>query len=91
MVTRTLERAWEAALAAQQQLQTEHARFIARQPRRLEPEEQAAIRRLAADIPAVWRAPTTTRADRQAIARLMLEQVTITEMDPIGETIGVAG
>ena len=29
LVTRTLERAWEAALAAQQQLQTEHARFTA--------------------------------------------------------------
>ena len=81
LVTRTLERAWEAALAAQQQLQTEHARFTAQQPRRLEPEEQAAIRRLAADIPAVWRAPTTTMADRQAIARLMLEQVTITVLE----------
>ena len=41
-------------------------------------DEQTAIRRLAEDIPALWTAPTTTAADRQAIARLMLERVVIT-------------
>ena len=35
------------------------------------------VRRLASDIPALWRAPTTTARDRQAIARLMLERVVI--------------
>lgn len=81
LVTRTLERAWEAALAAQQRLQTEHARFTICQPRRLTPEDLAAIRHLAEDIPAVWRAPTTTMADRQAIVRLMLDKVVLTVID----------
>jgi len=44
----------------------------------LTPDEQVAIRRLAEDIPTLWTAPTTTAADRQAIARLMLERVVIT-------------
>jgi hypothetical protein len=33
---------------------------------------------LSEDLPALWHAPTTTPEDRQAVARLLLEQVTIT-------------
>src|SRR6201995_168660 len=77
LVARTLERDWEAALAAEQALQVEHARELARQPARLQAGEIAAIRRLAEDVPALWHAPTTTPTDRQMIARLMLEQVAV--------------
>jgi excisionase family DNA binding protein len=77
LVARTLERDWEAALAAEQALQVEHARELARQPARLQAAEIAAIRRLAEDVPALWHAPTTTPTDRQMIARLMLEQVAV--------------
>jgi hypothetical protein len=72
-----MERAWEAALAQEQALRREHERDLARQPPRLSEGEQATIRRLAEDVPALWRAPSTTAADRQASARLMLDQVTI--------------
>ena len=41
-------------------------------------DERAAIKHLASDIPALWTAPTTAAADRQAIARLMLERVVVT-------------
>jgi DNA invertase Pin-like site-specific DNA recombinase len=77
LVARTLERDWEAALAQEQALRREHERDLARQPPRLSEAEQATIRRLAEDVPALWRSPSTTAADRQAIARLMLDQVTI--------------
>ncbi|WP_250265999.1 recombinase zinc beta ribbon domain-containing protein, partial [Rhodovastum atsumiense] len=77
LVARTLERDWEAALAAEQALQAEHARELARQPTRLDAAEMEAIRRLAADVPALWHASTTTPADRQMIARLMLERVAV--------------
>lgn len=40
-------------------------------------DERAAIERLASDIPTLWTAPTTTAADRQAIARLMLDRVVV--------------
>jgi len=77
LVARTLERDWEAALAAEQALQVEHARELARQPARLQAAEIAAIRCLAENVPALWHAPTTTSTDRQMIARLMLEQVAV--------------
>ena len=78
LVARTLEQHWEEALSAELRLKADYDRFLADQPRSLTPDEQAAIRRLAKDIPALWTAPTTTAADRQAIARLMLERVVIT-------------
>ena len=40
--------------------------------------EREAIRRLASDIPALWRAPTTTNADRQTIVRQLVERVIVT-------------
>jgi len=40
-------------------------------------DERVAIQRLASDIPALWAAPTTTAADRQAIARLVLDRVVV--------------
>ncbi|WP_284347523.1 zinc ribbon domain-containing protein [Rhodovastum atsumiense] len=77
LVARTLERDWETALAAEQALQAEHDRELARQPARLQATEMEAIRHLAEDVPALWRAPTATAADRQMITRLMLEQVAV--------------
>jgi DNA invertase Pin-like site-specific DNA recombinase len=87
LVARTLERQWEAALAAEQRLAAEHERFCSRQPIPLTLEERQAIARLAEDVPALWNAATTTAADRQAMARLMLERVVVTVE---GETERVA-
>jgi hypothetical protein len=77
LVARNLERQWEAALQAEVQLRAEYARFEAQQPAMLGDGERQAIRRLAADIPALWHAPTTTAADRQAIIRQLVERVVI--------------
>ena len=78
LVARTLERQWEEALQAEVQLQAEYARLQAQQPATLGDAECQAIRRLAADIPALWHAPTTTAADRQAIIRQLIERVVVT-------------
>ena len=78
LVARTLERQWEAALQAEVQLQTEYSRFEAQHPATLGDSERQAIRQLAADIPALWHAPTTTAADRQAIIRQLVERVVVT-------------
>ena len=77
LVARQLERAWEETLAAQQQLDEAYRRFSGEQPRLVSPAEQATIRRLAADLPALWDAPTTTDADREAIIRQVVERVTV--------------
>jgi DNA invertase Pin-like site-specific DNA recombinase len=77
LVARTLERAWEAQLAAQLQLDEEYRRFLSQQPRTLTLQERDAIRRLAADIPALWDAPTTTPADRKEIVRQVVERIVV--------------
>jgi excisionase family DNA binding protein len=77
LVARTLEQRWEAALAAEAGLREEHARFLAREPAHLTVADREAIRGLAEDIPALWRATTTTAAERKEIVRLLLERVEI--------------
>jgi Recombinase/Recombinase zinc beta ribbon domain len=77
LVARSLERAWEAKLGAQQQLDEGYHRFRSQQPRVLTAPERDAIRRLATDIPGLWSAPTTTAADRKAIIRQVVERVAV--------------
>jgi len=77
LVARTLEHAWEEKLAAQQELEEDYHRFVRQQLRVLSEAEREAIRRLAADIPALWTAPTTTAADRKEIIRQVVERVVV--------------
>jgi DNA invertase Pin-like site-specific DNA recombinase len=83
LVARTFERQLEERLVAQQKLEQEHRRFVAQQPTPLSVEEREAIRALAADIPALWNASTTTDADRQMIIRQLVERI---EVNVRGET-----
>jgi DNA invertase Pin-like site-specific DNA recombinase len=77
LVARQLERDGEAALAERQRLGEEYDRFTAARPRTLTAAEREQIRALAADLPAVWNAPTTTDADRKQLIRHLVEQVRI--------------
>jgi hypothetical protein len=81
LVARTLEQQWETALSAEAQLSVDYERFRASEPRTLGEAERARIRQLAADIPALWRAPTTTDAERQSIVRMLIERVIATVID----------
>jgi DNA invertase Pin-like site-specific DNA recombinase len=78
LVARTLEKAWEAALQTERDLQEENRRRQDREPQHLSSEERTMIRGLAADLPALWNAPTTTVADRKTILRLLIDQVKVT-------------
>jgi DNA invertase Pin-like site-specific DNA recombinase len=78
LVVRQLERDWEAALAERQRLGEEYDRFAAARPRTLTAAEREQIRALAADLPAVWDAPTTTGTDRKQLIRHLIEQVHVT-------------
>ena len=51
-------------------------------------DDERSIRALAADLPAVWHAATTTPAERQRIARLLLERVAVT-VDKASERVDV--
>jgi hypothetical protein len=78
LVARTLEQDWEAALSEQARLLADHERFQRERPQAPSPAELAAIRDLTKDLPALWRAETTTRQERQTIARLLLERILVT-------------
>lgn len=77
LVVRQLEHDWEHALAAQQQLREDYERFTAARPATLTRAEREAITAKAADVPALWRAESTTDADRKELIRAVLEKVTI--------------
>ena len=78
LVARELERRWDQALRADEQLKADYTRFQRDCPAQLSPHERQQILALAQDLPALWHATTTTPEDRQMIARLLLEQVTVT-------------
>jgi hypothetical protein len=83
LVVRSLEADWEQALAEQAQLTDQYSRFTAECPPTLSAAERAAIRALAADIPALWAAATTTDADRKEIIRAVIDRI---EVDTVGES-----
>src|SRR5206468_358125 len=88
LVARTLERRWEEALQATQRLEADFDRFVRSQPRLLGAAERERIRRLAGEVPALWRAPTTTPADRRQVVRLLVDRVVLT-VDPGDDRVAV--
>ena len=74
LVARTLEARWEAKLAtladAEQALQAAQAA--------LPPlPDRASLEKLAADLPTLWHAPTTTARDRKRLLRTLIADVTL--------------
>jgi DNA invertase Pin-like site-specific DNA recombinase len=88
LVARELERRWEETLKQQRQLDGEYERFVRSAPAELSDSALSSIRALAADLPAVWAAATTTPAERRQIARLLLERVMVT-VDKASERVDV--
>jgi hypothetical protein len=78
LVVRQLEAGWEAALAEAARLEADYQRFTEQQPATLTADERAAIQALAADLPRVWNAPSTTHADRKELLRILIEDITVT-------------
>jgi hypothetical protein len=78
LVARELERRWDAALRTQEELAAEYTRFQRDCPRQLSGDERQQIIALSQELPALWHADSTTPEDRQTVARLLLEQVTVT-------------
>lgn len=77
LVARTLERRRDESLRAVQQLEAEFERFTRAQPRALGEAERERILRLAGEVPTLWRAPTTARADRRQVVRLLIDRVVL--------------
>ena len=94
LVARQLARDWEDKLASAQQLEEEYHRYLQTQPRLLSAAEREAIRRLSANIPALWAAPTTTITERKEIIRQVVARVLVVvqgESEQVSVTIEWAG
>jgi hypothetical protein len=68
-------------LQAQRQLEEDYQRFQSEQPRGLSAQDRDAVRALAAHIPDLWEAETTTAADRKAVARHLIDRVVVAVRD----------
>jgi DNA invertase Pin-like site-specific DNA recombinase len=88
LVARQLARDWEQKLAEEQRLKEEYRRFLLGRPRLLSASERESIRRLAADIPALWNAASTTNSERKEIIRQVIERVVV-EVEGDSERVGV--
>lgn len=77
LVARNLEDAWEEKLRVQCELQEQYERFLQEQPQPLTAKDQARIEQLAADVPALWNAATTTDADRKEILREIIDHIVV--------------
>lgn len=89
LVGRELERRWEDALKVKRQLDDEYEKWQRSVPLKLSGTAVSSIRGLSRDLPAVWSAPSTTAADRQRVARLLLERVAVT-VDRSSDRVEVA-
>ena len=81
-VARSLEARWNSALQALEMLQADYARMQRTELLPLSDADQRDVRRLAADLPALWHAGTTTLIDRKRLLRLVVTEVTLT-VDPV--------
>lgn len=77
LVAGTLEERWEEALKQERQLQEEHHRFANEMQLQLAADQLGRITALASDIPALWKAPGTTNADRKEMIRCLVERVVV--------------
>jgi hypothetical protein len=94
LVARELERRWEEALKERRHLEEEYARFARGQPEGLTADEREQVRAWARELPALWRAPATTPADRQRVIRLLIDEVVATvrgDSERVDVTIRWAG
>jgi DNA invertase Pin-like site-specific DNA recombinase len=77
LVAGTLEERWEGALKQERQLQEEYNRFANETPLQLASDQIERITALTSDIPALWKAPGTTNADRKEMIRCLVERVVV--------------
>jgi excisionase family DNA binding protein len=78
LVARTLEAAWEQALARLEAERRKLAELEARRPEPLTQDERQVLARLARDLPRLWNAPTTTPRDRKELLRTLVSEVVVT-------------
>ena len=79
MVADVLEAEWNAKLRALEEAQRELERSRAEPGQGLDDEQRKRILALASDFPRLWNDPATPQRERKRMARLLIEDVTLTK------------
>jgi DNA invertase Pin-like site-specific DNA recombinase len=77
LVAESLEADWNTALRAQAEAQQRYDQTHDQQPGALTDDQKARIHQLITDLPGIWRDPATPARERKRIARLLLNDVTV--------------
>ena len=85
LVARSLERAWEDKLRAVETIEQEYARWHSEEPVILSDADRAALQTLGENLPQIWRAPTTSAADRKRILRFIVHEVALDQKRERGQ------
>lgn len=83
LVARSLEQRWNRSLVALKAAERERSRALEGEAAGLSALERRQIEAAAADLGALWGAPTTSAGDRQRIARALIEAI---EVEVVGES-----
>lgn len=81
VVARTLEKKWNDKLAAVEDLGREYESFKTGQRAALSDLDRQRILQLAADIPRLWAAKTTTDRDRKLLLRSLIKDASVRKVD----------
>jgi DNA invertase Pin-like site-specific DNA recombinase len=87
LVAAELERRWEDKLQTLQRLEKEWEQAQEQELTPLTETDRAMIRELAADVPALWHAETTTMAERKRLLRCLIQDVTLDAVTKPGFSI----
>jgi DNA invertase Pin-like site-specific DNA recombinase len=85
LVARSLERTWEDKLRAVEAIEQEYARWHSEEPIVMREAERAALLRLGENLPQIWRANTTSAADRKRILRFIVHEVALDQKRDRGQ------
>jgi hypothetical protein len=77
LVATTLERRWNDALIKVEEIQKAFTQHQIKEKITATEEQKAELRRLAQDLPRLWKASTTKAKDRKRILRLLIKDVTV--------------
>jgi DNA invertase Pin-like site-specific DNA recombinase len=75
LVARSLERAWEDRLRAAEAIEQEYCQWRQQDAITLSAEDRQAVEALAANLPAIWDAPTTRPDERKRIVRFLIQEI----------------
>ncbi len=81
LVVRTLESEWNTRLEELELIEKQYAEVKKSPPLELTEEQRQQILSLAEDLPRLWKAPTTQNSQRKEIVRILIEDVTLRNVD----------